>query len=188
MPTADANLIKKLIQYISPLFVKIAQPWSLLSFYLLFRITYILYLDVYKLRIIWQKMIVCAIAWQTIVLLCTFRYSTYYKLTHFLHYKMTTRDSKRNQISQHRPPPAINSPSPETYHNIGVFPSRTKKGENYGSAFVFSAFKKIWSLHQFKRKWLCWTVFYSAITNHFEGLYDPVKTVYINRFVLKERE
>ena len=36
-------------------------------------------------------------------LLCTFRYSTYYKLPYFIHHKMTTRSSKRNQMPQ--PPP-----------------------------------------------------------------------------------
>ena len=41
-----------------------------------------------------------AITWQTIVLLCKFIYSTYYEFPHFIHHKMTTRDSKLNWGSQ----------------------------------------------------------------------------------------
>ena len=55
MPTADAYLIKKLILYAAPLFVPIAKSRAWLSFSPLCRITYILYYDVYKLRICRQK-------------------------------------------------------------------------------------------------------------------------------------
>ena len=55
MPTADANLIKKLIQYAAPLFVPIAQSWAWLIFSLLCRIEYIAYFNVYTLRIRQQK-------------------------------------------------------------------------------------------------------------------------------------
>ena len=55
MPTADANLIKKMIWYAAPLFVLISQVWAWLSFSLLCRITYSIYYDVYKLRICRQK-------------------------------------------------------------------------------------------------------------------------------------
>ena len=57
MPTADANLIEKLIRYAAPIFVPIAQSWTKFSFSLLYRITYIIYYDVYKLRLCRQKMI-----------------------------------------------------------------------------------------------------------------------------------
>ena len=55
MPTADANLVKKLIRYAAPLFVPITKSWALLTFSLLCRITYMLYYDVYNLKICQQK-------------------------------------------------------------------------------------------------------------------------------------